>query len=229
MGRYHRARSLLSVVAATAALLLTGIGAASAQTTPTTRPRPTVPTTDPEASTFPVLQSADLPSGYRMSGSSPFRASPQSPRYPTLEKCLWNFDNPFSGLTPDIYQSSFQQDMPVSGTSIAIVFDAAKPATAFYDKFATAYTAAQKCSTTKAPSSSGTSPSNYGKVTPLKLPKLGDASLGVLITPPSDVFPPIRQAFVREGDTFVSVRITDPDLSVAEFSALTEQAVERAS
>ena len=224
----NRGLRIGTLCAGAALALLVGGGAASAQTTPV-QPRTTVPTTSPQAGTFPVLQVADLPAGYRMGSGSPFQASPQSPRYPTIDKCLWDFDNPFSGLTPDIYQSSFQQTMPVSGISLAFVFDAAKPATAFYDNYETAYRAAQKCTMTKAPSSSSSTPTNYGKITPLKVGNLGDASFGVVITPPSTTFPPVKQVFIRDGSSVVSLRVTDPDMSVKEFAALAKVAAKRAS
>jgi len=223
--------------AGAALALLVGSGVAAAQTTPTrpratpptTQGRTTAPTTSPQAGSFPVLQVSDLPAGYRMGAGSPFHAPRQSPIYPTIEKCVWDFDNPFSGLTPEIYQTSFQQNVPVSGINIAIVFDAGKPALSFYDNFVEAYRAAEKCKTTKAPSSSGSGTSEYGTVKSLKVPALGDASFGVRITPPSSTFPPIMQAFFRDGTTVVSLRVTDPDMSAKEFGELAKVAAKRAA
>jgi len=226
MGRAFRAGSF--VVVLVAAALFLGAAAAAAQTSPATQPR-TVPTTDPQAGTFPVLQTADLPDGYRMGTGSPFRAGSQSARYPTIDKCVWNFENPFSGLTPDIYQSSFTEQAPVGGISLAVVFDADKPATAFYDNHVEAYGAAQKCAMTKIPSSTGGAPGNFGKVTPLKVGKLGDESFGVAITPPTKQFPPVKRVFIRDGSSFVSLQITDPDMTTKEFVALAKVALDRAS
>lgn len=228
MGRL-RAGTTARLVALVATFLFVGNAAASAQTTPTTQPRTTAPTVSPQASSFPVLQRSDLPSGYQMGTGSPFQASSQSPTYPTIDKCVWSFTNRFSGLTPDIYQTSFQQQVPVGGLNVAIVFDAAKPATAYYDDLEEPHVAAQKCATTKAPSSTGSGLSTYGKVTPLNVGKLGDASFGVTITPPSKTFPPIKYAVVRVDDTVVQLRVTDPDMSLSEFKALAKTAVERAS
>ena len=219
----------IALAALVAAVLVLGTVAASAQTTSTTPPRTTAPTVSPQASSFPVLQRDDLPSGYQMGTGSPFQASSQSPTYPTIDKCVWSFTNRFSGLTPDIYQTTFQQQTPVSGLDIAIVFDAEKPATAYYDDIEKPHLAAQKCTTTKSPSSTGTGLSTYGKVTPLAVGKLGDASFGVTITPPSKTFPPIKYAVARTGNTVVQLRVIDPDMSLSEFKALAETAVERAS
>jgi hypothetical protein len=164
-----------------------------------------------------------------MSTGSPFEAPRQSPTYPTIDGCVWSFTNRFSGLTPDIFQSSFQRQNPVSGFDIAVEFDAEKPATAFYGDIESAYRAATKCKTTQAPSSSGSGLSTYGKVTPLAVGALGDESYGATITPPSKTFPPLRYAVIREGNTVVQVRVIDPDMSLAKFTALAKVAAKRAA
>jgi hypothetical protein len=222
------------------AAMLTGTAAASAQTPPVTRPRPatvattqprtTVPTTDPKASTFPVLQTGDLPSGYRMGTGSPFHIENRSAIYPSVDDCVWDFDNPFSGLTPDIYQSSFQKSASIRGLSITIEFDAPKPATAYYDNFDEAYRAAAKCKTTKAPSSSSSSGvSDYGTVKLVDVGSLGDESFGAVITPSSTLFPEAKFAVWRDGDAVVTLRVDDPDMTLKQFTALTKTAAKRAS
>lgn len=224
----RRTRAGVTIVAVAAAALGSGAGAAAAQTTPT-QPRTTVPTTSPAARSFPVLQSNEVPTGYRMSSTSPFHIDNRSPLYPTIDACLWDFDNPFSGLTPDIYQSSFQKSATTTGIAITIEFDAAKPATAFYDNFAEAYRAAAKCKMTKSTSSTTGKSVDYGTVELFDAGKLGDESFAVVITPSAAGFSEIKYATWRDGARVGSLRIMDPDMSTKEFKALAKVAAKRAS
>lgn len=222
-------RIAVVVVVSTTALGLAATAATAQRTPPTTAPRTTVPTVSPRAGSFPVLQTADLPAGYRMGTGSPFEVTNRSPIYPSIDDCLWDFENPFSGLTPDIYQSSFMQTALVSGLSITIVFDGAKPAMAFYDNFEKAYRSAAKCTTTKAPSSTSSTPVGYGTIEMLEVGKPGDSSFGAVITPSSAVFPEIKYAVFRDGRSVVQLRIADDDMSVKDFKTLTRIAEKRAA
>lgn len=217
---------------AIAVTLLTGLGwsaTAAAQTTPTTRPRTTIPTVSPQAGSFPVLQSADLPTGYRMGTGSPFVRDDVSAQYPTIDDCVWEFSNRQSGLVPTVYGSSFQKSATVTGSDTAIVFDSPKAAKALYDSFAKAYKAATKCKMTKSRSATTSEIVNYGTVELIDVGRLGDASFGATLTPSSSVVPEFKYAFIRDGDTFVTLRIADDDVGLKEFTKLARVAEERAS
>jgi hypothetical protein len=228
MGRVSRSITVVAVV------VLSGAGsatAASAQRTPvTTVPRTTIPTVSPQAGSYPVVQSADLPTGYRMGTGMPQRRTGISASYPTIEKCIWDSSNPFSGLTPVIYSSYFQRTADASGQETLWEFDDAKPAKAYYGNLEQAYTAATKCKIVKQPSSSDPSDLvNIGSYSTVDGGKIGDESLVLSLEPSSSLQPATQYAFFRAGSSVAALRITDDSINTKEFTTMVKTAAKRAS
>jgi len=219
MGRIRRVVVIVGIVAFG---LAGSAGSASAQTSP-------VPTTAADADTFPVLQTADLPTGHRMSSGTPLKRTGISAQYPSVTECVWNFQNPFSGLTPTIYQSSFYKTADITGQSTAIEFDAAKPATAFYGNFEEAYAAAAKCKMSKVRSTSSGEIVSYGKVKLFDPGKIGDDAFGATVTPSASFVPLNHWVVFRTGDTVGYVRVNDDDMTTKEIAKLAKVAEQRAS
>ncbi|MFA5885072.1 MAG: hypothetical protein WDA60_14570 [Acidimicrobiia bacterium] len=227
MGRVSSFTSAVVLATLSVAVLATG---ASAQRTPvTTAPRTTIPTVSPQAGTYPVLQQADLPNGYQMSSGTPQRRTGFSASYPTIDKCIWNPSNPFSGLTPVVYSSLFSRTSEDNGLETLWEFDDATPAKAFYGNLEKAYTAATKCKVVKQPSSAGSSSTfDIGTFSKIDAATLGDESLVVALEPASKLQPATKYAFFRVGSSVAAMRITDDSINAKEFTALAKTAAKRA-
>jgi hypothetical protein len=225
-----RRRSLSLATGVVVFATLVGGGFAGAAGAQTTTPRTTPPTLDPQASTFPVLQTADLPTGYRMGTGSPFKVTNRSAAYPSISKCVWTASNPFSGLTPTIYQSSFSKTADDTGQETLWLFGDAKAAKAFYGNVETAYSGATKCKVVQQPGTSSPSQmANIGKYSTLAIGDPGDESIGVSLAPSSSLQPATKYAFFRSGASVVALRISDDAFTAKQFAALARTAANRAT